>query len=260
MVHLAKNERTSLTKKFPKGVKEMFENYQKSQAPSGLRWTVPLGALVVAMLIGSTIVVPKLFPAQVRQVKQAAAPIFFPAVVDQAPPEAPKVHKLPTGPQKSTVRVERYHDPFEAPRVVPTEILTDVPEVFVPPNSRVGDLPTVSACPPGATCVFGNEPVSPPPPPPPVVKPEPPKAVAKPERIVVSSGVQGAKLVFQPKPVYPDLARKARIQGMVRLTAIISRDGSIQNLTLVSGHPLLVQGAMDSVRRWRSRSGAVVAG
>jgi protein TonB len=58
-------------------------------------------------------------------------------------------------------------------------------------------------------------------------------------------------LVSQPRPVYPPLAKQARIQGVVRFTAIIGRDGTIQNLTLVSGHPLLVSSAQEAVKQWR---------
>jgi protein TonB len=63
--------------------------------------------------------------------------------------------------------------------------------------------------------------------------------------------VQSAKLINQPKPSYPPLARQARIQGVVRFNAVIGKDGSIQNLTLVSGHPLLVPSATEAVRQWK---------
>jgi len=62
--------------------------------------------------------------------------------------------------------------------------------------------------------------------------------------------VQQAKLIRQVKPVYPPLARQARIQGTVRLTAIIARDGTIQELQVVSGHPLLVPAALEAVKQW----------
>jgi TonB family protein len=52
-------------------------------------------------------------------------------------------------------------------------------------------------------------------------------------------------------PVYPSLAKQARIQGTVRFNAIVGKDGSIKNLTLVSGHPLLVQPAQEAARQWR---------
>jgi periplasmic protein TonB len=46
------------------------------------------------------------------------------------------------------------------------------------------------------------------------------------------------------------LAKQARIQGTVRFNAVIGRDGTIQNLTLASGHPLLVPAATEAVRQW----------
>ena len=70
------------------------------------------------------------------------------------------------------------------------------------------------------------------------------------QRIRVGGNVQSARLVKQPKPVYPPLARQARIQGTVRFNAIIGKDGTIANLTLVSGHPLLVPAAHAAVKQW----------
>jgi TonB family protein len=69
-------------------------------------------------------------------------------------------------------------------------------------------------------------------------------------RIRVGGTVQSANLVYQPTPAYPPLAKAARITGTVRFTAIIGTDGKVANLELVSGHPLLVNGAMDAVRQW----------
>jgi protein TonB len=89
---------------------------------------------------------------------------------------------------------------------------------------------------------------APPPPPPPVVK-EAPKPVV--QRIRVGGNVQQARLINQPKPVYPPLAKQARIQGVVRFNAIIGKDGAIMNLQVVSGHPLLVPSALEAVRQWR---------
>ena len=72
-----------------------------------------------------------------------------------------------------------------------------------------------------------------------------------PQRIRVGGNVMQAKLLNQPKPVYPLLAKQARIQGTVRFDAIIGRDGAIQNLQVVSGHPLLVPSALEAVRQWK---------
>lgn len=60
-------------------------------------------------------------------------------------------------------------------------------------------------------------------------------------------------LVHQVQPVYPALARQARIQGSVVLRAVIDREGKIENLQVLSGHPMLVPAAMDAVREWRYR-------
>ena len=84
------------------------------------------------------------------------------------------------------------------------------------------------------------------PPAPPVVVP--PKAAPNP--VVVSGGVQAAKLIKQIVPAYPPLAKQARISGTVRIVGVIAKDGTIQQLQLVSGHPLLAPAAMAAVRQW----------
>jgi protein TonB len=66
----------------------------------------------------------------------------------------------------------------------------------------------------------------------------------------VSSGVQAAKLVKQVIPEYPQLAVRMRASGVVHLLGIIGRDGKIQNLRVLSGHPLLTQAALEAVRQW----------
>jgi protein TonB len=67
----------------------------------------------------------------------------------------------------------------------------------------------------------------------------------------VSTTIQSALLIFGPKPVYPPLARAARVQGTVRLTAVIGTDGAIRNLKLISGPPLLVTASVQAVQQWR---------
>ena len=62
--------------------------------------------------------------------------------------------------------------------------------------------------------------------------------------------MQSARLVRQPRPVYPPLAKQARISGVVKLGAIISKDGTIQHLEVISGHPLLVPSALEAVKQW----------
>jgi protein TonB len=82
---------------------------------------------------------------------------------------------------------------------------------------------------------------------------KPVEPVAPIPRITVGGRVQDALIIHKVIPVYPPLARQARLSGTVRFTAIIARDGTIQNLTLVSGHPLFVAAATEAVRQWRYR-------
>jgi len=91
-------------------------------------------------------------------------------------------------------------------------------------------------------CISNGGKRNPPPPPPP---PPPP------QRLRVGGNVAQASLVSQVKPVYPPLAKQARIQGVVLLEAVISKDGAIDNLRVISGHPLLTQAAIDAVKQWR---------
>ena len=95
--------------------------------------------------------------------------------------------------------------------------------------------------------------IAPPPPPAPpssaMVTGAPPPA---PDGAVkVGGNVMSQKLVTKVTPVYPPIAKQARIQGTVELQAIIAKDGTIANLSLVAAtSPLLVQNAMDAVRQW----------
>lgn len=75
--------------------------------------------------------------------------------------------------------------------------------------------------------------------------------VATPQRIRVSSGVSTGLLIKKVQPNYPPLAKQARIQGHVLLQAEISKDGTIQNLQLISGHPMLAPAAIEAVKQWR---------
>ena len=75
--------------------------------------------------------------------------------------------------------------------------------------------------------------------------------VATPQRVRVSQGVSQGLLIRRVNPTYPPLARQARIQGTVILRAVISKDGSIENLQLVSGHPMLAPAAIEAVKQWR---------
>ncbi len=85
---------------------------------------------------------------------------------------------------------------------------------------------------------------------PPVVVKAAPKATGP---LKVSSGTVAGMALSQPTPVYPPIAKAAHVQGVVVLHAIISKQGTIEDLKVVSGPPMLTTSALDAVRRWRYR-------
>jgi protein TonB len=90
-----------------------------------------------------------------------------------------------------------------------------------------------------------------------LVTPEPPSveaasAPASPAPIRVAQVSPGV-LIYKVNPQYPPAARSARVQGSVVMRATIGTDGTIQQLRVVSGNPLLVNAAMDAVKKWRYR-------
>lgn len=70
------------------------------------------------------------------------------------------------------------------------------------------------------------------------------------QRIRVGPNVQASRLVRKPAIKYPPLAKTARIQGPVRFTVVIGTDGTVRNVRLLSGHPLLITAAQDAVKQW----------
>jgi protein TonB len=77
-------------------------------------------------------------------------------------------------------------------------------------------------------------------------------ATPQPQRpIRVSQGVMEGNLVRKVSPTYPPLAKQARISGTVVLQAVISKNGTVENLHVLQGHPMLVPAAMDAVKQWK---------
>jgi periplasmic protein TonB len=72
-------------------------------------------------------------------------------------------------------------------------------------------------------------------------------------RVIRTSSMLEGSLIRKVQPAYPPLAKSARIQGAVILFAVISKTGTIENLRLVSGHPMLASAAIDAVSQWRYR-------
>lgn len=80
-----------------------------------------------------------------------------------------------------------------------------------------------------------------------------PTLAAPPKRMRVSEGVSAGQLINQVKPVYPNIAKIARVQGTVELSAWISKDGTIERLTVLNGNPMLIAAAVEAVKQWRWR-------
>ena len=80
----------------------------------------------------------------------------------------------------------------------------------------------------------------------------PPRQVRGPEKLVLSR-LDPGMIVHRVEPAYPQQAKLIRVQGEVILHAVIAKDGGVESLRVVSGHPMLVGAALDAVRQWRFR-------
>jgi protein TonB len=136
------------------------------------------------------------------------------------------------------------------PKIIPKEI-KQIQEDEAPPSASVGVTGGVPGGVSGGAVggvlggILGAVPSAAPPP-----KPVEKKAAPRPSIIPVGGRVQNALLTHRVDPVYPQIAKSARISGTVELSATISEDGHILELKVVSGHPLLRQAAIDAVKQW----------
>jgi protein TonB len=229
-----------------KGLDDMFEQ-SLVERPKGARQLLTITISFIGQMLGIGILI--LIPMIYFDTLPATQLTSF--LVAPPPPPPP-----PPPPAAAPVRVVKMiPKQFDAGRLMaPKEIPKDIAvinEEELPPNTGAGVVGGIAGGIPGGAPggviggIIGSVPTAaPPPPPPPKPKPKPP------QRIRVGGNVQSARLVNQPKPVYPPLARQARIQGTVRFNAIIGKDGRIANLTLVNGHPLLVPAATAAVKQW----------
>jgi periplasmic protein TonB len=201
-----------------------------NQIKTHKRWTVGLSALVQLLVVFVLILIPLIYT---EALPKELTSMFL---VAPAPPPPPP----PPAAIVKTVR-PKFVEPqrMVAPTVIPkkVEIVKDeAPDV----SGTAGGFGV-----PGGVAggVLGGivSGAAPPPPPKPVQ--------TGPVRI--GGNVMQAKAIDRVQPVYPAIARAAHVQGTVVLHAIISKDGTVQQLQLVSGPPLLVNAAMDAVRQWR---------
>jgi periplasmic protein TonB len=225
----------------------MFEQTFVDGGKTKKTWTVLVSFIAQILVIVVAILIPMIY---FDALPKSQLTSFLVAPPPPPPPPPPPA----AAPPKVVKVIPRQFDAgrLMAPKAIPKEVAM-IKEEELPPPSAGGVVGGVPGGVPGGSAggiiggIIGSVPTAAPPPPPPPVKVEKP---ATPQRIRVGGQVQAAKLVRQPRPVYPPLAKQARISGHVILNAIIGKDGTIQNLTLASGHPLLVPAAMEAVKQW----------
>jgi periplasmic protein TonB len=198
-------------------------------------WTVAASLTSQAALVAVALIVPLLHVASLPV--PTKIPVWMPLEkVDL------KVKPKPTTAPHSLIKRPIFRPPgLLAPTTVHRfiDLSPETPEIANRDNGTGPVGPPLGALLPGID-------IQPLPVPVPVPKPQPLSAPVR-----VGIGVQSAKLVFGPKPVYPPLARTTRTQGTVKIQALIGRNGVIRNLQVISGPPLLIVAALGAVQQWR---------
>lgn len=223
----------------------LVESAGRSRA--GTKYAVAASLLLQCAMVGLLALAPLLFlsPLPARQLWSYLAG-----------PPVPQLRSMPTAkPRPGRAPQPRFDEamlvqPIDIPRRV--AILHDEDGPAAPGLPQLGDgIP--GGLPPGAGgSSIGILPLThpPAPAPPPAARPLQP-VTAQPLR--VGGDVQKAKLIYGPLPGYPPLARQQRISGIVRLNAVIDKDGTVRELRAAGGHPLLVPAALGAVSHWRYR-------
>ncbi len=132
-----------------------------------------------------------------------------------------------------------------APVAIPTRI-ADIRDLSAEPAPIIGDTSSNTGTPFGVDRAVPDPKLSTPPPPP----SNPPTAKKETDPLRVSQGVQEAKLIRRVMPVYPKLALQTHQFGMVRLVAVIGKDGHMRDIQVISGPSFLVAAALEAVKQW----------
>ncbi len=194
------------------------------------KWSL-LAFLVNFAALVAVVIWPLLHPEALPT--QMIATLMVAPSPPPAPPPAIPARRVQT-------RSEMLSTQLQAPSRIPKAI-TQVDEVAMPPSIvQVIDGPG-SDIPGGMSTIIGAVAIGQPS----AVKPRAPTSLK------LSSGVMAGHLLTNSFPQYPSIARAARVQGVVVLQATISKGGSIENLRVISGPPMLQQAALDAVRSWR---------
>ena len=207
-------------------------------------WTIVVSFLIQCSLIGVAVLIPLIYYDALPKGQLTS---FLTAPPPPPPPPPPPA----MAPPKVIKIIPRQFDSGKlmAPKVIPKQIAMIKEDELPPPSAGVvggvyGGVPGGAAGGVLGGIISSAASAAPPPPPPP---PPPAPHVT---RVRVGGNVQAASKLRGNNPPYPPLAKQARIQGHVVFTAIIGRDGTIQNLQLISGHPLLVPAAQAAVSQW----------
>ncbi len=211
------------------------DSFQQARARRG-RQRALLLSIAVEMAILTALVLFPLF----GKGENIASRIFVPTV-PYRPGTAPVHQRNTTEPRPGRSDTCR----FCAPPSVPNRIVTQDSSRLGDPTSP--DEPGIPGAPDGQQIPGLGMPGSDRQPTPPVTPPR------QKERLKISAPVEQAMLIRRVEPVYPPLGIQLRREGRVELHAIISTDGSIQSLEVITGDPLFLQSALNAVRRWRYR-------
>jgi protein TonB len=202
-------------------------------------WTTLASFALQALLISALLMLPLLYTVGLPQLL-----LMSPLIVPSPPPgPVPVSHVRPATASASNMQGHVLMTPGRIPRAIERVDDAGMP----PPPLDFGEtvVPGGTGTHTGPGSIFGSTgtgigPVLPRLAPPPV---NPPR---------VSRMMEG-NLIHRVQPAYPPLARQARIQGQVVLRAVINREGAIENLQVLSGHPMLAPAAVEAVRQWRYR-------
>ena len=221
----------------------MFEQSLLLDHAAGKKTGALAASLTVQTLaVGVMIAIPLLYSDHLPAVPRFIS-LSLPAPPPPLPPPVETTTTTRTS-RPSTSQAPVYRPPTRIVPLaeMPTINVTEAPPAFS--NASSEGVPGSI----GSPTAFMEQIFKPIPPAQPKPKAEVAPNPAKP--ITVSQGVQEAKILKRVVPVYPPLARQARVSGTVRLIGVIAKDGTMQQLQLVSGHPLLVDAALSAVRQW----------
>jgi len=231
----------------------MFETAILSNGPRTKRvWATIAGFTGQVIVIGCALIAPLLFPQVIPRVQWAVS------VVGPPPPPPPPPPTLGGVVPHRNRSFSQFSDgALRMPQRIPDKPVKTIDDAPVANNNGVGVVGGVEGGDPNGkiggvlNSIFASSRATAEAPPPvreaPKKPVDPGPTVTKPPRISV---VEMAKPINRVDPVYPTLAKQARISGTVELVGVLGIDGRIHELRVVRGHPLLIDAAMAAVRQW----------